>query len=295
MTGTTVYRAGWTLDDISWEKFDRTKIEPGLVAAVKAASLVEHNAAAYVDYLTRVFRGANEQTLSDIRRWGHEEVQHGLALARWSELADPDFNFESAFQRFQSGYRPKHFAEDQAASVRGSRRGEMIARCVVESGTSSYYSAIRDATDEPVLKEIAGRIAADEFRHYKLFYETLHAQDEPELPWWRRLFVAVTRVSESSDDELAYAYYCANVSAKDEARIPYRRGRFARAYNAQAMRLYRRHHVSKLVQMVAKAAGANPQGRFTRVSSSLLWNILRLRASFVAADEFKDSVSPAAA
>jgi hypothetical protein len=282
MTGATVYRAGWSLDDISWERFDREKLDPGLVAAVKAASLVEHNAAAYVDYLTRVFRGAGEQTISDIHRWGREEVQHGLALARWAELADPNFNFESAFQRFQSGYQPKHFAEDQTLSVRGSRRGEMIARCVVESGTSSYYSAIRDATDEPVLKEIAGRIAADEFRHYKLFFETLHAQDEPELPWWRRLFVAVTRVSESSDDELAYAYYCANVDAEDEARIPYYRRRFARTYNAQAMRLYRRHHIGKLVQMVAKSIGADPQGWLTRASSSFLWNILRLRASLAA-------------
>ena len=78
--------------------------------------------------------------------------------------------------------RPAHFADPEAeGSVRGSRRGEMIARCVVESGTSSYYSAIRDATDEPLLKEIAGRIAADEYRHYKLFYDTLHKQDEPEM------------------------------------------------------------------------------------------------------------------
>ena len=87
----------------------------------------------------------------------------------------------------------------------------MIARCVVESGTSSYYSAIRDATEEPVLKEIAGRISADEYRHYKLFYEILHKQDEPELAFWRKLWVAVGRVRESDDDELAYAYYCANV------------------------------------------------------------------------------------
>ena len=65
----------------------------------------------------------------------------------------------------------------RASSIRGSKRGEMIARCVVESGTSSYYSAIRDATDEPVLKEIAGRIAADEYRHYKLFYETLQCAE----------------------------------------------------------------------------------------------------------------------
>lgn len=282
MTEKAVYKSGWTLDDIHWDGFDPTKIEPGLVAAVKAASLVEHNAAAYVDYLTRVFRGAPTQTISDIERWGREEVQHGRALARWAQMADPSFDFQRAFARFQAGYRPQHFAEDQTSSVRGSRRGEMIARCVVESGTSSYYSAIRDATDEPVLKEIAGRIAADEFRHYKLFYETLHTQNEPPLPWWRRLLVAVGRVNESSDDELAFAYYCANVSPADEKRIPYDRLRFARLYNARAMRLYRRHHIGKLVQMVAKSIGANPQSRLTNAAAAVLWQTLRLRARFAA-------------
>ncbi|HEY3636760.1 MAG TPA: ferritin-like domain-containing protein [Rhizomicrobium sp.] len=280
MSAGMVYGSGWTLDDISWDRFDPTGVEPALLAAVKSASLVEFNADAYVDYLKRVFRDAGEQTLADIERWGVEENQHGLALGRWAELADPSFNFRNAFARFEAGYQPQHFAADQLDSVRGSRRGEMIARCVVESGTSSFYSAIRDATDEPVLKEIAGRIAADEFRHYRLFYEILRAQDEPELSWWRRLKVAVGRVNESSDDELAYAYYCANVPAADEARIPYECGRFARAYNAQAMRLYRRHHIGKLVQMVAKAIGANPQGWLARAASALLWNVLRMRASF---------------
>ena len=70
----------------------------------------------------------------------------------------------------------------------------MIARCVVESGTSSYYTAIRDATDEPVLKEIAGRIAADEYRHYKLFYELFTSRMSRTLPFWRKLWVAVGRV-----------------------------------------------------------------------------------------------------
>jgi hypothetical protein len=280
MTAGQVYGSGWTLDDIHWDRFDRTRIEPALLAAVKSASLVEFNADAYVGYLKRVFRDSGSQTLADIERWGHEENQHGLALGRWAELADPSFDFRSAFARFQAGYRPEHFDGEQQGSVRGSRRGEMIARCVVESGTSSFYSAIRDATGEPVLKEVAGRIAADEFRHYRLFYETLLAQDEPELSWWRRLAVAVGRVNESSDDELAYAYYCANVPVADEARVPYDCRRFARAYNATAMRLYRRHHVGKLVQMVAKAIGANPQGLPARAASALLWNLLRFRASF---------------
>src|SRR6201999_1885886 len=112
-------------------------------------------------------------------------------------------------------------AEGETESVRGSRRGEMIARCVVESGPSSYYAAIRDATDEPVLKEIAGRISSDEYRHYKLFYEVLQNQNEPELSFLKRLWVAVGRVNESNDDELAYAYYCANVPVSEELTKPY--------------------------------------------------------------------------
>lgn len=71
----------------------------------------------------------------------------------------------------------------------------MIARCVVRSGTSSYYSAMKDASSEPVLKEIAAHIAADEFAHYRLFYETLAAQDDEKLTLWQRLYVAVTRVN----------------------------------------------------------------------------------------------------
>ncbi len=283
MGGGAVYEAGWTLDGIAWDRFDRSKVKSHVLEAVKAASLVEYNAPDYVAYLSRVFRDAPAATLADIALWGKEEAQHGLALGRWAELADPTFDFNAAIERFRAGYKPPHFTAADGVSVRGSRRGEMIARCVVESGTSSFYSAIRDATEEPVLKQIAGRIAADEFRHYKLFFETLHAQDEPELPFWRKLYIAAGRVSESDDDELAYAYYSANIPKNRETEVPYRRAQFARAYNARAMALYRRHHIDKLVQMVAKAVGANPQGRPTAIASSVLWNILQLRAAGVRA------------
>lgn len=278
MSAGTVYHAGWTLNDVQWSKFDPAKVDPALLAAVKAASLVEYNARDYVAYLTRIFKDAGTETLAHIAKWGEEEVQHGLALGRWSEMADPDFGFEAAFARFRAGYRPPHFASDSELSVRGSRRGEMVARCVVESGTSSFYSAIRDAAEEPVLKEVAGRIAADEFRHYKLFFETLEVQDEPEISFWQKLRVAVTRVNESDDDELSYAYYCANVPADREASIPYERAKFARAYYAKVMTLYTRPHINKLVQMVAKAVGAKPHGIPAGIASTVMWNVLRFRA-----------------
>jgi hypothetical protein len=282
MAAGTVYHQGWTLEDVSWHLFDGSSVDPTMLAAVKAAALVEYNAPDYVSYLKRVFRHSPPESLDWIERWGMEESQHGKALGRWAEMADPSFKLEEAFARFQKGYRPVHFKDGQSDSVRGSRRGEMIARCVVESGTSSYYSAIRDATDEPVLNEVAGRISADEYRHYKLFYEVLHNQNEPELGFLRRLWVAIGRVRESNDDELAYAYYCANVPPEQELAKPYDRKLYSRLAAKASMTIYRRKHIRKLVQMVAKAVGADPHGWLADWGEVVLWHLMQRKAAALA-------------
>lgn len=277
MTVAPVYKQGWTMDDIHWSLFDPAKVEPAMLAAVKAAALVEYNAPDYVTYLKRVFAGSSAGTIAAIEQWGREEAQHGRALGAWAEIADPSFKLEEAFIRFRKGYTPTHFTEGEG-SVRGSRRGEMIARCVVESGTSSYYSAIRDATEEPVLQEIAGRIAADEYRHYKLFYDTLHAQAEPDISFWRKLWIALGRVRESDDDELAFAFYCANVPPEKEAITPYDRKKYSRLAGQASMTIYHRKHIQKLVQMVIKVVGANPHGWLANLAEALLWRRLSAKA-----------------
>src|SRR5712691_1378141 len=140
----------WTLDDIPWDRFARTRLDPELVRIVKAASLVEHNGAAYAHHLCRVF--ADDPEFQDTaRRWGDEEIQHGVALARWASLADPEFDFAAAFARFRAGFQVDF---DSASSRRGSRSGEMVARCIVEIGTSAYYTALREAGAEKVLQEM---------------------------------------------------------------------------------------------------------------------------------------------
>src|SRR5690606_8822593 len=141
----------WTLDDIHWDEFDASKVDADILCAVKAAAMVEFNAPDYVTYLCNVFSDRPD-VKALLQQWGEEESQHGAALARWAELAEPTFNFEDAFQRCRAGYSSPL---DEVQSVRGSRAGELVARCVVESGTSSYYAAIKDASSEPVLKQIA--------------------------------------------------------------------------------------------------------------------------------------------
>lgn len=270
-------RDHWTLDTINWQAFDRTKVDPDLVPMMRAASLVEANAKDYVEYLRKVFKD-EPATMAVLERWGTEEVQHGAALGRWAELADPTFNFAEAFTRFRKGYTPPHFLNADG-SVRGSRIGELIARCVVECGTSSGYTALRDATDEPVLKQIAGLIAADEFAHYRLFYDLMNIQPEAKPPLWRRIWIAVTRVKESEDDELAFAYYCANVPAAQEATVNYDRTACNAAYQTKMLSLYRHGHIESAVGMVARAVGLKPKSRLVKWSSRALWEFVRRRAS----------------
>ena len=131
----------WRLEDVSWDRFQGDKVDPELLKVIKAASLVEFNGADYATYLCNVFQG-DEEFQSAAKAWAEEEVQHGQALARWAELADPDFDFAASFKRFTDGYSIPLEAQ---SSVRGSRSGELVARCIVEVGTSSYYSALGEA------------------------------------------------------------------------------------------------------------------------------------------------------
>jgi hypothetical protein len=261
----------WRLDDIPWHRFEPAAVDPDLVCLAKAASLVEFKGGAYARHLCRVFAD-DAEFQQNARRWGEEEVQHGRALARWAALADPGFDFAAAFGRFEAGFRVDF---DRDMSRRGSRAGEMIARCIVEIGTSSYYAALREAAREPVLREICHHIAVDELRHYKLFYRTLeHCLAREPMGRFGRLRVALGRIVEASDDELAYAYFAAN----DEP-APYDRRRCRRAYARRAYALYRPHHVERSVAMTLKAVGLKPNGRLAHIAARLLWRVLRRRAA----------------
>ena len=264
----------WTLDEIEWDLFDASRVDADTLKAIKAAAMVEFNATDYVTYLRQVF-GSDSEMMAALEQWGREEVQHGRALARWAMLADPEFDFEDCFARFRAGYR---LPLEAPGSVRGSRAGEMIARCVVESGTSSYYSALRDATSEPVLKQIAALIASDEYRHYRLFFEAIgRYQRSEKRPVLDRIRVALGRVHETEDDELAYAYYCANVRTDEIAFTPYERAQFSREYNQRILRFYQPRHVQKGVAMIANAVGLPPQGALARCAGNVLWWILQAR------------------
>jgi hypothetical protein len=264
MSGT---KAGgkWSLDEIPWDRFDPAKVDPDILKLVKAASLVEYNGGDYATYLCNVFQGDREFQ-DAARAWAAEEVKHGQALGRWAEMADDSFDLEASFGKFLDGFR---LPLDATRSVRGSRSGELVARCMVEIGTSSYYTALAEATEEPVLQLICKKIAGDEFRHYKLFYSHLNRYVEREgIGRVRRVMVALGRVRESEDDELSYAYYAAN--GEGEA---YDRKRCSNAYFNRASACYRPRHLRRVVAMSFKAAGLSPRGRL----AEWVWRFLAWR------------------
>ncbi len=265
----------WTLDSIAWDRFDASKVDSGILRNIKAAAMVERNGGDYRTYLNRVFAD-DPVVVEDVDRWALEEIQHGMALGRWAQLADPGWDFDAAFERFRKGYQ---LPLDATASVRGSQAGEMLARCIVETGTSSYYSALKDAAAEPVPKQICAKIAADEFRHYKLFYDHLRrCLERDQLSKFSRLRIGWGRLAESDDDELAYAYFAAN---EPEGAV-YDRKRAMEAYARRAYPLYRPTHVQRAMAMVLKAVGLEPQGRLNSVLTRLgLW-FLRRRSTRLA-------------
>ena len=111
----------------------------------------------------------------------------------------------------------------------------------------------------PVLKQLCKNIAADEHRHYKMFYDNLRRYlDKEKLSKWGRLRVALSRIMESEDDELAFAYYAANAENDNQ---PYNRKIYNREYVKRAYSYYRPKHIERGIAMVFKASGFSPQSK----------------------------------
>lgn len=274
-------KKNWTLDDVPWAQFDPALVDPEILKVIKAAALVEYNAHDYAAYLCNVFSN-DEEFQSVAKEWALEEVQHGEALGRWAEMADPTFNFKESFKKFVEGFRVNL---DVKESIRGSHSGELIARCIVETGTSSFYTAMADAVKEPALKYICKAIAGDELRHYKLFYNYLKKYLAiEELSPLQRLKVGLSRIGETEDDELAYAYFSANhalpqynEAANDNQGAVYNRRRCTEEYSARAYNCYRSSHMERVVNMVLKACGISTQGMVARLANRLAWLSLSSR------------------
>ena len=199
----------WRIDDVSWDRFDRSQLDEDVIKLVKAAAMVERNGTDYAVYLKNVFQDDPDFKLA-ADNWAVEEVQHGDALGRWAMLADPQWDYAACFARYDHMKR--------------------------------YLS-----------REKLGMIS--------------------------RLKIAAGRITETEDDELAFAFHCSN----DPVGTPYVHKRSIAGYMSRAMRFYRLRHIERSIGMILKSVGLPPRGRLSAVATNLFWRVLqRKRRQFEA-------------
>jgi hypothetical protein len=172
--------AAWSVDDIPYDSIDASLIHDNteLFYLIAAASFVEITSDLYTRNLIEFFQGNPEIESWLANFWELEEVQHGTALKRYVQAVWPEFDWERAYRAFFVEYGAACTME----ALAHTRSLEMVARCVVETGTSSFYRTLSEVTPEPVLKQITANISSDEVRHYKHFYRYFLDYKESERP-----------------------------------------------------------------------------------------------------------------
>src|SRR5262249_40663244 len=140
------------------------------------ASFIEITSDIYTGNLVRHFADDEEVSGWLANHWEPEELQHGAALREYVRRVWPDFDWDHHYAAFKSEYtqlcKPEQLLPERTL--------EMASRCVVEMGTSCYYTSLHHASNEPVLAAITRNIYEDEIGHYKYFYRYFRRYRERE-------------------------------------------------------------------------------------------------------------------
>ncbi|WP_295991014.1 ferritin-like domain-containing protein [Rugamonas sp.] len=166
----------WRLADIAYDQIDVTlaRDDSFLFETLASASFVEIMSEMYSANLVEHFEGRNDVTAWLRDSWQHEEVQHGEALRAYVQKVWPEFDWERGFAAFRAEYSAVCTVE----LLEPRRALELVARCVIETGTATFYRAMHDYVREPVLRQLLSNIKSDEAAHYAHFrrhYEVANA------------------------------------------------------------------------------------------------------------------------
>ena len=255
--GSAVYEGGpsWSVDDIPYHALaaDRVRDDRRLFHILASASFIEITSDLYTRNLVEFFQDDREIVEWLVSRWEREELQHGAALKRYVQTAWPDFDWEAAYKIFFAEYSQCCTVEQLA----GTRALEMAARCVVETGTATFYRMMSDLSHEPVLKRLAAEISADEVRHYKHFYRYFQRYRAVEQP--SRVAVLRTLLNRAAEVEAEDAFYAFKaVFGVSNPGVEFQKRDYA-AYRDGAVQLTKSHFPHGMaVKMLLKPLGLSP-------------------------------------
>lgn len=194
--------------DIDYNAIDTAKVKENhfLFYLLTIASYIEITSKTYAKNLSEYYSDNPEALRWLNSSWEQEEVQHGNALKSYIEHVWPSYPWEKGYERFLELYLPL-CAVSSFQSTKGS---EMIARMIVETGTSTAYRAFEGyakSLDEPVLAGLCHRIYKDEVNHYSYFDRYFSYYNKDERLGRKKIFkVIADRLKEASSEDIELAY-----------------------------------------------------------------------------------------
>jgi hypothetical protein len=246
---------GWDYRKLDFSAIDHPAVAQDelLFYLLMCGSFVEIMSDLYTSNLVRYYEGEADLLQWLQQTWEPEEIQHGQALRAYVQAVWPQVDWQQAFDGFCAEYAP--LCND--ANLEPSKALEMAARCIVETGTSSFYRALFNYATEPVLCQLLANIKADEVRHFKYFYSFFQRfnQREGNSPrrvaavLWRRI-----REIRNEDTKLAYKYAYRARCGHDMSP-----GDFER-FHAQMRRWAKQHYPYRMAFEMATQPLPLPQG-----------------------------------
>ena len=163
----------WDVEtDFDWDSADAGRLTEGERSAVQFVTIIEDHLPGYFALYQRHFPTDqhvdresfihNRELYHFTVRWSQEEDMHARALFRYqvaSGLAEP-----AQLRRELAAEGQKEFTLPYDHAVQF-----FTYPLVQEKATQIYYQHLRDVVDEPVLREVLGRLSRDEARHFSFF------------------------------------------------------------------------------------------------------------------------------
>lgn len=245
---------GWDYRKLDFDAIDRSAVvgDELLFYLLMCGSFVEIMADLYTSNLVRYYEGEEELQRWLEQTWEREEVQHGQALRAYVAAVWPQVDWQQAFDGFRVEYAPLCNGEN----LEPSKALEMAARCIVETGTSSFYRALYNYATEPVLCQLLANIKADEVRHFKYFYTFFRRFNQQEGNPPHRVAAALwRRIREMRSEDIRLAYKHAYRGRHGQGMPP---GHFERFY-AQVRRWAKQHYPYRMAFEMATQPLPLPQ------------------------------------
>jgi hypothetical protein len=194
--------------DIEYGAIDKAKVRDNkfLFELLAIGSFIEITSDTYAKNLSEYYADNAEAVEWLQNQWEIEEVQHGKALKAYVEHVWPEFNWEEAYSLFLDEYLPMCKTE----AFQPSKGLEMLARMIVETGTSTAYRSIEsyaNELNEPVLEKLAHFIYKDEVNHYHYFDKYFRFYNSTEKKGRKELVQAILqRLREANSEDVETAF-----------------------------------------------------------------------------------------